>query len=78
MFFLLKRFLVLNLSLRSNQKKNLCLPKFPEDQSQEKRGRLLRALKENVSFLKLNFLAFQLYFQLSKRSWFQVLPYRRS
>jgi len=42
-------------SLRSNQKKNLCLPKIPEDQSQEKRGRLLRALKENVSFLRAEF-----------------------
>jgi hypothetical protein len=43
--------------LRSNQKKNLCLPKFSEDQSQsqEKRGRLPRALKEIVSFLRTEF-----------------------
>jgi hypothetical protein len=29
--------------------------KIPEDQSQEKRGRLLRALKETVSFLRTEF-----------------------
>lgn len=37
-FFLLKRFLVFNLSLRSSQKKNLCLPKLLEAQSQENSG----------------------------------------
>jgi hypothetical protein len=38
MFFLLRKFLVLSLSLSSSQKKNLCLPKLLEAHSQLNKG----------------------------------------